>query len=47
MFAGDFRSINGTENNLANPEWGSTGEQELRVAPAEYAGGISARHSRL
>jgi peroxidase len=37
-----FRSIDGTGNNLANPEWGSTGEQLLRVAPAAYTDGISA-----
>jgi hypothetical protein len=42
LFAGDVRSIDGTGNNLANPEWGSTGEQLLRVSPAEYADGISA-----
>jgi hypothetical protein len=42
LFAADFRSIDGTGNNLANPEWGSTGEQLLRIAPAEYADNISA-----
>jgi hypothetical protein len=41
MFAAEFRSIDGTGNNLLNPEWGSTGEQLLRMAPAEYADGIS------
>lgn len=37
-----YRTIDGTGNNLAHPEWGSTYEQLLRVAPAEYADGISA-----
>src|SRR5919106_4246242 len=36
------RSFDGTGNNLANPELGSTNEQLLRVAPAEYADGVSA-----
>jgi hypothetical protein len=42
LFAGDFRSIDGTGNNVANPQWGSSGEQLLRIAPAEYADEISA-----
>lgn len=42
LMAGDFRSIDGTGNNLANPEWGSTGEAFLRTVPAEYSDGISA-----
>jgi peroxidase len=36
------RSFDGTGNNLANPEWGSTDEQLLRVAEDDYADGISA-----
>lgn len=36
------RSYDGTGNNLANPQWGSTDEQLLRVAPNDYADGISA-----
>lgn len=36
------RSIDGTGNNLANPTWGSTGERLLRIAPVDYADGISA-----
>lgn len=36
------RSFDGTGNNLANPEWGSTGEQFTRRAPADYADGVSA-----
>jgi peroxidase len=35
------RSIDGTGNNLTNPELGSTGEQLLREAPAAYGDGIS------
>lgn len=41
LMAADFRSIDGTGNNLANPEWGSTAEDFLRKAPAAYADGIS------
>ncbi len=42
MFAAsDYRSIDGTGNNLAHPKWGSTDEQLLRMAPAEYGDGIS------
>src|SRR5437016_1453984 len=37
-----YRSIDGTGNNLANPEWGSTREQLLRESPAAYADGVSA-----
>jgi peroxidase len=36
-----YRSIDGTGNNLSNPEWGSTGEQLLRESPAAYADGVS------
>ncbi len=35
-------SIDGTGNNIANPEWGSTGEQLQRLTTVEYADGISA-----
>ncbi len=38
----EIRSIDGTNNNLANPELGSTGEALLRIAEADYADGISA-----
>ena len=34
-------SIDGTGNNLANPDWGSTGIQFLRLTPAEYGDGVS------
>lgn len=33
--------IDGTGNNLQNPEWGSAGEDLLRLANAEYADAIS------
>ena len=42
MFAADFRSVDGTGNNLAHPDWGSTEEDFLRRAPAEYSDGLSA-----
>ena len=36
-----FRSIDGTCNNLANPEWGSVGDQFLRLEPADYGDCVS------
>lgn len=36
------RSYDGTGNNLAHPEWGSTDEQLLRAAEADYADDIAA-----
>lgn len=36
-----FRSIDGTGNNQAHTEWGSTGEALLRIGPVRYADGIS------
>ena len=42
MFAVDFRTFDGTDNNLTNTEWGSVGESFLRNAPADYADGLSA-----
>lgn len=38
----EVRSIDGSGNNLENPELGSTGQQLVRVAPADYSDGISA-----
>ncbi|MFO1000634.1 MAG: peroxidase family protein [Planctomycetaceae bacterium] len=35
-------AIDGTGNNIAHPEWGSTEEAMLRLAEAEYADAISA-----
>ena len=37
----DVRSIDGTGNNLAHPDWGSAGVDLLRIAPAAYADGVS------
>lgn len=37
----EFQSIDGSGNNVENPEWGAAGENLLRVATAQYADGIS------
>jgi hypothetical protein len=37
-----FRTIDGTGNNLANPDWGAANTDLLRIAPAAYSDGISA-----
>ncbi|MBI3839731.1 MAG: hypothetical protein HY288_17555 [Planctomycetia bacterium] len=42
MMTADIRSIDGTGNNLAHPDWGSIDTQLLRIAPAAYSDGISA-----
>ncbi len=34
-------SIDGSGNNIAHPEWGKTGSDYLRIAPANYADGFS------
>ncbi|MCA9079730.1 MAG: peroxidase [Planctomycetaceae bacterium] len=34
-------SIDGTGNNLLNPDWGSTNEELLRLTTAEYTDGVS------
>ena len=39
--AGSFRSIDGSDNNLANPDWGATHEQLLRLSVPAYEDGIS------
>ncbi len=36
----EIQSIDGTENNIENPEWGSTEEQLLRASDEEYSDGI-------
>ncbi len=38
----NVRSIDGSGNNLLHQDWGSTGEDLLRMAPAEYSDGVSA-----
>src|SRR5262245_38516557 len=42
VLAAGFRSIDGSGNNDAHPDWGSTGEDLLRKAPAAYADGLNA-----
>jgi len=37
----NFRSQDGSENNLKNPTWGKAGTSFLRIAPAAYLDGIS------
>lgn len=37
----EIASIDGSGNNLQNPEWGSTDEQLLRLTTVEYSDGIS------
>lgn len=37
----EVRTFDGTGNNLNNTELGSTGEQLIRIAPADYADGVS------
>jgi peroxidase len=39
---GDVRSIDGSGNNLSDPDLGRAGEQLLRLVPADYADGVSA-----
>ncbi|MGE3163555.1 MAG: peroxidase family protein [Planctomycetota bacterium] len=36
-----YRSIDGTGNNLANPDWGAAHTELLRQGPAAYSDGIS------
>lgn len=40
VFPMEYRSIDGTNNNLANPLWGAAGTTLLRLTPMEYADGI-------
>jgi hypothetical protein len=37
-----FRSIDGSSNNLVNPDWGAANTDLLRIAPAAYSDGVSA-----
>jgi hypothetical protein len=41
VMTADYRTYDGTGNNLVNLQWGSTDEQLLRIVPADYADGIS------
>ncbi|MFM8577922.1 MAG: peroxidase family protein [Planctomycetaceae bacterium] len=38
---GDIQTLDGSGNNIANPQWGSTDEQLLRRSPVAYVDGIS------
>lgn len=40
LLAADLRSIDGTGNNLTQPDWGSAETQLLRMAPSEYGDGV-------
>jgi peroxidase len=42
LLSANVRSIDATGNNPVNPDWGSSGENLLRMAPAEYSDAISA-----
>jgi len=37
----EYRSFDGSGNNLTNPDWGSVGQPLDRIAPANYVGGQS------
>jgi hypothetical protein len=38
----EIQSLDGSDNNLANPNWGKVGTNYTRVGPARYADGIGA-----
>ncbi len=40
--AQEYRTYDGTGNNLANPTWGAAGQRLLRLTPQGYADGVSA-----
>ena len=42
VFPLEFRTIDGTNNNAANPTWGSAGTAFARVTRVDYADGQSA-----
>jgi peroxidase len=42
VLSGVFRTIDGSNNNDAHPDWGSAGEDLLRKGPAAYADGLNA-----
>ena len=41
LLSGVYRTIDGTGNNLANPDWGAANTDLLRIAPAAFGDGIS------
>lgn len=42
VFGVDYRTIDGTLNNLANTTWGAAGTPMIRTAPVGYADGVNA-----
>ncbi len=40
LYGQEYRTIDGTGNNLANPTWGAVEEDQLRMMPSEFADGI-------
>lgn len=38
----EWRTIDGSNNNLANPDWGKASGQLVRICPAAYSDGVSA-----
>lgn len=41
VFAQEYRTLDGTGNNLKNPLWGSNGQRLIRRTPAGYADGVA------
>ena len=41
-FSMPVRSLDGSGNNVAHPDWGKARTEYLRIAPARYADGIGA-----
>ncbi|MBR9920720.1 MAG: hypothetical protein GYB31_07750 [Bacteroidetes bacterium] len=41
LFAQENRTVDGTGNNVANPDWGAANSQFIRVAPPNYGDGVS------
>lgn len=39
--AQEYRTIDGTGNNVAHPTWGAAGQQLTRLMPAKYGDGVS------
>jgi len=41
LFGQNIRSIDGSGNNISNPDWGSASTNLLRMLPADYSDGIA------
>ncbi len=41
LSSSDFRTFDGSNNNLANPTWGKVGTNFIRISPADYTDGSS------